>query len=420
MTVHLVRRGEALDDLLGDPRGIGGVADVAQEYREFVAAEACHGVGLPDALTESSRRFAQQAIADRVTESVIDVLEAIEIHEQQGGMLSSRAVRRSVHQLGHEILAVGQLGQQVVVGAFLDVCLGAFDVGDVGVDADDIAIGGAVLGHAHDATAGRLEFERFARVPMPGDAFRHPVRATGRIRDQTLRVHAFDQFFERNTESQQGREVGCDVDHALVEQLEAIVVIPQRVAFADRFDGIDQILAALAQCRFAAGARAERARERLFLAQACPGEAQHGEGEAQRDQTNDTHQARRRGMPAATRTRGDLPGALGQSDLGEQGRIVEHSGVTEKDATGDAIAFTAAQGVLERGIVVQADGGIDPFGIDDGRHHAPQAAVTVGVASEDGMTGEQGVTTALDQGVWAGQDHLPLGDRALHAGMLGR
>ena len=89
-------------------RGLG--AQVGQQHREFVAAEARRdagrlargaAIGLPHAHLQAARDVAQQLIARRVAHRVVDQLEAVEVEEQHrksgaavGSIMRGRALQR--------------------------------------------------------------------------------------------------------------------------------------------------------------------------------------------------------------------------------------------------------------------------------------------------------------------------------------
>ncbi|MNT12640.1 hypothetical protein D3C72_1475740 [compost metagenome] len=72
-----------LTDFLDHDVGIARSANAVQQHHELIAADACHGVGFPHTALEPVGHRLQQHVADRVTMSVIDVLEAVEVDVQQ-------------------------------------------------------------------------------------------------------------------------------------------------------------------------------------------------------------------------------------------------------------------------------------------------------------------------------------------------
>ena len=134
------RRLQAVQDALGDDRGLARVADVVEQERELVAGEPGDGVVRPQRGLQPSRHRLQQLVAARVAEAVVDDLEAVEVEEQHGraalGVMALGAPDRLV-QAVQEQDAVGQAGERVVERVVLQAALGLAAVGDVGDRADD-------------------------------------------------------------------------------------------------------------------------------------------------------------------------------------------------------------------------------------------------------------------------------------------
>ena len=81
-TIGSSKRG---DDLLRHRLRAVRVAGVAQQHRELVAAEARDGVGLAHQRGAGGAPTSlQHQVADVVAERVVDVLEAVEVHQQHG------------------------------------------------------------------------------------------------------------------------------------------------------------------------------------------------------------------------------------------------------------------------------------------------------------------------------------------------
>ena len=112
--------------------GILRLGQVAQHHDEFVAAEAAEQIVVAQVLVQAGGCGLQQRIAGGVAEAVVDVLEAIEIDEQH--RQRGAAVAGLLDGLGGLLAqqhAVGQAGQQVVVGQQLDALIGFALAGDV-------------------------------------------------------------------------------------------------------------------------------------------------------------------------------------------------------------------------------------------------------------------------------------------------
>ena len=86
------------------------------------------------------RHGLQKFIADRVSERVVDHLEAIEIeeHHRERMFQPARMGQRDGQTVAKEP-AVRKAGQRIVIGLILDVLLDRFSLGDVAGDADDFA-----------------------------------------------------------------------------------------------------------------------------------------------------------------------------------------------------------------------------------------------------------------------------------------
>ena len=99
--------------------------DPGHEQRELVAAEARHRVALADVLLDPLGHLAQQLVADRVAERVVDDLEAVEVEEEDGQpLVVAVGLRHGERQAVVEEEAVGQVRQRVVEGEVLDLLLG--------------------------------------------------------------------------------------------------------------------------------------------------------------------------------------------------------------------------------------------------------------------------------------------------------
>ena len=87
-----------------------------QQDREFVAAQPGHRAsGTLDGIAQARSDFAQQQVADLVTERVVDVLEVIEVHQHDGDGPGRGRRRQRNFQLSGEHCAIGETGQRVAV-----------------------------------------------------------------------------------------------------------------------------------------------------------------------------------------------------------------------------------------------------------------------------------------------------------------
>ena len=121
MAQHLVGGRERLDQAAGEgPRGLG-LARAGLEDRELVAAEPRGGVALAHAGEQAGGDGAQQGVADRVAEGVVDRLEAVEVEAQHRHRPAPAPRRRQrPPEPLPEQRPVRQAGQRVVVRQVLD------------------------------------------------------------------------------------------------------------------------------------------------------------------------------------------------------------------------------------------------------------------------------------------------------------
>ena len=125
---------EAVADLRRHP--LGGLERVAgqagQQHEESVAAGAREQVGRADRALEPPREAADQLVAGRMPERVVDELEVVEVElEQRDAGARSRRARQRELELLLEERAVGEAGERVVVGEIGDLLLGEQALGHV-------------------------------------------------------------------------------------------------------------------------------------------------------------------------------------------------------------------------------------------------------------------------------------------------
>ena len=88
-------RTERLEDALGDDHRTARLA-VRDEDAELVAAEPDSQVGRPQALGQALADGAQQLVAGGVAERVVDGLEVVQVHEQDGRPHAAAGLARRV------------------------------------------------------------------------------------------------------------------------------------------------------------------------------------------------------------------------------------------------------------------------------------------------------------------------------------
>ena len=97
------------------PAPATGSSPDLDEHRELVTAEPSRGGVRRKAALEPLSECHQQGVADLVAEAIVDLLEAVEVHQQHAWFGSGTRVDQGVVQLIHERPAVGQSGQGIVM-----------------------------------------------------------------------------------------------------------------------------------------------------------------------------------------------------------------------------------------------------------------------------------------------------------------
>ena len=118
---------------------IADVADVVDQDREFIATEPGDGVAVTDAGLQPPADADQELVAGHVAEAVVDDLEPVEVEEEDGEpepLRPPRPVHGAVEPVGEQG-AVGQAGEDVVIGLVEELLLGGLARGDVFVGDDD-------------------------------------------------------------------------------------------------------------------------------------------------------------------------------------------------------------------------------------------------------------------------------------------
>ena len=110
-----------------------------------------------DRAADALRDGAEQLVADRMAERVVDALEIVEVEAEHRHRLAVRLDAREA--LGHLLAqqhAVRQFGQRVVARHVRDALLGAVALGDVLVDRDPAALRHRLVGDLDDAPVGEM------------------------------------------------------------------------------------------------------------------------------------------------------------------------------------------------------------------------------------------------------------------------
>jgi hypothetical protein len=131
--------GEGALDLVGDDQYVVGAEDGGDDDDEFVTADPGHGVGVAHASEQAHGDGLEQIVGRRVAEAVVDQLEAVEVEQQHTDHLPVAAgVGDGLGDAVVEQVAIGQAGQDVVVGLVFELLFVADAVGDVVDDADEV------------------------------------------------------------------------------------------------------------------------------------------------------------------------------------------------------------------------------------------------------------------------------------------
>jgi hypothetical protein len=105
-----------------------GVA--AQRFETLAAGVAADG------LAQALRHLEQQLVAHRVAHGVVEQLEIVQVDEQQRPEFAAvGAVGQRLGQLLGQVTPVGQAGERVEIGQFVDALVGQLAFGEVRVQA---------------------------------------------------------------------------------------------------------------------------------------------------------------------------------------------------------------------------------------------------------------------------------------------
>nr|WP_239002945.1 hypothetical protein [Rhodovastum atsumiense] len=188
VALQLERRAERLDHPAGQAGSVLRLVHVGLDDGELVATEPRQRVGLAQQLLQSGGNGAQQRVAHRMAERVVDFLEAVEV-DQADGAAPATTRQRLVQPLAEQH-PVGQAGQRVVVGEMRDMGIGLAALGDV----DDHPVGATRPSLGVVLPAGpRLEMAQRA-LHHVADAVGHVAlggtlrRGGGKLRLQSLQV----------------------------------------------------------------------------------------------------------------------------------------------------------------------------------------------------------------------------------------
>ena len=130
------------DQPLGQSRAIVHVAGSDLENREFIASEPCDDIAVTRIREKPLADFAQERVADRMTETVVDVFETVEVEAMnREGSAASFEAHQCRFELLAEIDAVHEARESIVVGQIGDLSFGLPALRDVLVGRDPTAFG---------------------------------------------------------------------------------------------------------------------------------------------------------------------------------------------------------------------------------------------------------------------------------------
>ena len=142
-------------------------ADALEQDEKLVSSLPAHGVLEAHAPVQALAEHAQQLVADRVAERVVDGLEPVEVEEQHGDVAAARAgPGGGLLEALAQADPVGQTRERVVVRHELDPRLGGLAGGDVVEHPDVVRDPALCVAHRRHAHPRR---ERLARPAPEGD-----------------------------------------------------------------------------------------------------------------------------------------------------------------------------------------------------------------------------------------------------------
>jgi len=192
-----------------------------QDDAELVSAEAPEHVAAPQRLGQAAGGGQQEAVAGLVAEGVVDVLELVEVHVEQGAFVAVAAGQRHVPlELLLEAAPVEQAGEGVVIGEEGEPLLGALALGDVEPQAPEqvaslgVALGGDDVAHP-DAAPVRAQHAvvqggHAAEGRQAPQALAHPAR----VLRMDVAVHEVRRQPCLGVHPEQAAHVAADVAHA--------------------------------------------------------------------------------------------------------------------------------------------------------------------------------------------------------------
>ena len=166
MIADLIGFRQFLDDRASGFRDLAAIRRRAQKNDEFVAAELRDEIRRGRRRQQAFRHRAEQLVAYRMTQRVIDLLELVEVDEHH----RARQIRRRRNQQDFrafvEFGPVGQARQRIEPGQFVDARLRNLSLGDVLEQYDGASVGHGLQGQIQHAAIRRLHSSS-SNVPPP-------------------------------------------------------------------------------------------------------------------------------------------------------------------------------------------------------------------------------------------------------------
>ena len=132
MAIDQKRLADRMQQSLGQQHDILGALDAALQHRELIGVQPADHVVVAQRRTQPAGNAAQQLVADRVTEAVIDRLEIVDAEEMHRDLaVAAPGVRQHVIEPLAQRIAVRQPGEAVVLRHEGEPHLGALALGDI-------------------------------------------------------------------------------------------------------------------------------------------------------------------------------------------------------------------------------------------------------------------------------------------------
>jgi hypothetical protein len=123
---------ESADDAIGHLRGLDAVAAVFEQDRELVPAQPRRGIGRAKTRPESFSDLPKHMVAGGVSQGIIDRLEVVEVHEQDGhGLEVSLLALQRVGDAIAEQRAIGEVRHRVVERLMRELLLECLAFADI-------------------------------------------------------------------------------------------------------------------------------------------------------------------------------------------------------------------------------------------------------------------------------------------------